>query len=142
MATARWCHYDHQADIGLRGYGADLSEAFTQAALALTGVITDPARVQPETAVTVECRATDAEFLLVEWLDELIYRMATRHLLFGRFEVVVDADGRHLTATAWGEAVDRQRHQPAVEVKGATLTDLRVTQEAPGRWVAQCVVDV
>ena len=142
MPTAGWHHYDHQADIGLCGYGPSLGEAFAQTALALTGVVTEPEAVRAEVSEPIECRAADAEFLLVEWLDELIYRMAVRGLLFGRFEVGVDADGRHLTATAWGEAVDRQRHQPAVEVKGTTLTDLSVREDGQGGWVAQCVVDV
>jgi len=34
------------------------------------------------------------------------------------------------------------RHQPTVEVKGATYTELKVAQDALGQWVAQCVVDV
>ena len=66
--------------------------------------------------------------------------MATRGLLFGRFEVRIAS--RKLVATAWGEPLDRKRHAPAVEVKGATLTSLRVAQEPDGSWVAQCVVDV
>ena len=142
MTTAGWHHYDHQADIGLCGYGPSLAEAFAQTALALTGVVTDPGMVRAEVAEHIECRAADAEFLLVEWLDELIYRMATRGLLFGRYEVAVDEGGRYLTATAWGEAVERARHAPAVEIKGATLTDLSVREDGQGGWVARCVVDV
>jgi SHS2 domain-containing protein len=66
--------------------------------------------------------------------------MAVRHMLFSRFEVRLD--GTRLHARAWGEAVDMARHQPAVEVKGATYTELRVFQDAQGLWHAQCVVDV
>ncbi|MGD8842471.1 MAG: archease [Gammaproteobacteria bacterium] len=47
-----------------------------------------------------------------------------------------------MDATAWGESIDTPRHQPAAEVKGATYTALSVHQDATGRWVAQCVVDV
>ena len=66
--------------------------------------------------------------------------MATRNMLFGRFSVRVA--GGTLAATAWGEPVDRARHRPAVEIKGATYTALSVTQRGDGAWVAQCVVDV
>ncbi len=66
--------------------------------------------------------------------------MATRHMVFGRFAVTIT--GNLLTATAWGEPVDRARHHPAVEVKGATYTALSVAQRKDGTWVAQCVVDV
>ena len=54
----------------------------------------------------------------------------------------VRIEGRRLFATAWGERIDVTRHQPAVEVKGATYTNLSVRQEPNGLWVAQCVVDV
>lgn len=44
-------------------------------------------------------------------------------------------------ASLWGERVDPARHRPAVEVKGATYTELKVAREGE-LWVAQCVVDV
>lgn len=138
--AGHWEHFSHGADIGVRGIGDTLAEAFEMAAVALTAVITDPARVQPREAVDIEVQAPDRDTLLVEWLDEIIYQMAVRHMLFGRYRV--DIDDGHLRATALGEPVDRARHQPAVEVKGATFTELRVTRTGRGRWLAQCVVDV
>ena len=135
-----WEHFGHGADIGVRGIGPTLSAAFEQAALALTGVVTDPGSVRPALAVPIACEAPSHELLLVEWLDALVYEMATRRMLFGAFVVSI-AEGR-LTATAWGEPVDRRRHEPAVEVKGATLTALRVARLEDGHWLAQCVVDV
>lgn len=135
-----WEHFPHVADIGVRGFGADPATAFENAALAMTAVITDPAAIRPAIAVAIQCRADDRELLLLEWLNALVFEMATRRMLFGRFGVTLDGDG--LTATAWGEPVDIARHQPTVEVKGATLTELKVEQAADGRWLAQCVVDV
>jgi tRNA nucleotidyltransferase (CCA-adding enzyme) len=140
MPQARWEHYEHLADIGVRGIAPTLSGAFEQAALAMTAVVTDPAALAGEQAVAINCQAPDPEFLLVDWLNALIYEMATRKLLFGRFEV--DISGDRLHATAWGEPVDVARHQPAVEIKGATYTTLAVTRRPDGLWQAQCVVDV
>lgn len=137
---AEWEHFEHAADIGVRGIGDSLSLAFEQAALALTAVITDPASVTAREAVVIRCEAPDRELLLVDWLNALIYEMATRHWLFARFEVVLDDNRLH--ARAWGEPLDIARHQPAVEVKGATYTMLAVRQQPDGRWLAQCVVDV
>lgn len=136
---ARWEHYPHGADIGVRGIGATPAQAFEQAALAMTAVITDPARVQSRDAIEVSCEAPDLELLLVDWLNAVIYEMATRRSLFGRFAVRLE--GNRLHAKAWGEPVDVARHQPAVEIKGATYTSLRVAQE-DGLWVAETVVDV
>jgi len=135
-----WEHFTHGADIGVRGSGATLAEAFEQAALALTAVIADPARIGSGTAIDICCQAPDVELLLADWLNALIYAMATRNMLFGRFEVRID--DRTLTAKAWGDPLDRARHQPAVEVKGATYTALSVVRHDDGLWVAQCVVDV
>ena len=129
--------------MGVRGLGTTLDEAFEQAALAMMAIITS-AEVFEQTTVEVECRAPDAEFLLVDWLNALIFEMATRQLLFSRFDVSIrKLNGElHLTAQARGEPVDRLRHQPAVEVKGATYTALDVHHDAVRGWLAQCVVDV
>jgi tRNA nucleotidyltransferase (CCA-adding enzyme) len=134
-----WEHFDHGSDIGIRGIGATKAEAFEQAALALTAVLTDPASVRHTTNVSVKCDAPSDELLLVDWLNALVYEMATRRLLFGEFHVHVR--NGHLSGDASGEPVDPDRHAPAVEVKGATVTALQVAQ-TDGRWVAQCVVDV
>ncbi|MGE3179229.1 MAG: archease [Vicinamibacterales bacterium] len=136
-----WCHLPHGADIGVRGQGPTIGAAFEEAALALTAVVTDPSRVRPVVPVTIRCEAPSDELLLVDWLNALVYEMATRRLLFSRFEVMIQ--GHALSATAWGEPVDPARHEPAVEVKGATYTALRVARtEADAGWVAECVVDV
>lgn len=137
--AGRWEHYAHDADLGVRGFGESRSEAFAQAALALTATVADPAAVQAQTPVAIACEAPDDELLLAQWLNALIYEMATRRMLFSRFDVTIE-DGR-LAARAWGEAVDPARHRPAVEPKGATYTTLRVARAAEG-WVAQTVIDV
>jgi len=125
--------------MGVRGFGATREQAFEQAALALTAVISDPAGVAPLERIDIQCEAPDEELLLADWLNGVIYEMSTRGMLFGRYEVHIDA-GR-LRASAWGEPVDRARHDPAVEIKGATYTALRVAREN-GEWIAQTVVDV
>lgn len=135
-----WEHFAHAADIGVRGYGRTPDEAFAQAALAMIAVITEPQRIEAHETVTLECRAPDLELLLADWLNALVFTMATRHLLFCGFDVHIT--GHHLHATVWGEPLDTARHQPAVEVKGATFTELRVASLDPGLWLAQCVVDV
>ncbi len=137
---ARWEHFPHEADVGVRGLGATLAQAFEQAALGLTAVITDPADVAPKEMLRLSCASSDAELLLVDWLNMLIYEMATRHILFSRFEVQLE--GNRLTAMVWGEELDITRHHPAVEVKGATYTALKVARQPDGGWLAQCVVDV
>jgi len=135
-----WQHFPHEADVGVRGLGQTLAEAFEQGAVALTAAVTDPESVSPREPVEISCVGQDPEILFVDWLNAVVYEMATRGMLFGRFEVAIEHD--RLRATAWGEPVQVEKHQPAVEVKGATYTALRVGRDEEGRWVAQCVVDV
>lgn len=138
--AADWEHVSHGADIGVRGRGATLAEAFANAATALTAVITEPDAVEPKTPVQIRCNAPDVELLLVDWLNALIFEMATRQMLFSRFDVEIS--GGQLEATAYGEPVSRQRHRPAVEVKGATLTGLAVRRLSDNAYTAECIVDV
>jgi len=136
---ARWEHFPHDADVGVRGFGATPGEAFEQAAQALTAVVTT-ALVEPKTEVVVTCEAPDLELLFVEWLNAIIYEMAVRKMLFSRFAVRIDRT--RLEGTLWGEPVDVARHAPACEPKGATYTALKVAADDKGIWSAGCIVDV
>jgi SHS2 domain-containing protein len=133
-------HFPHGADIGVRGIGHTKEEAFELAALALTEAVTEVASIVPREVVEVECAAPSDGLLLADWLNRLIYEMAVQHMLFGRFAVTIE--NGHLRARAWGEKVDRARHAPAVEPKGATFTELKVERRPDGAWIAQCVIDV
>ena len=135
-----WEHFPHRADMGIRGFGATREQAFEQAAIALIAIITEPARIEAEQKVKITCTETDDELLFVDWLNRLLYEMATRKMLFGRFEVHIE-QGR-LNATAWGQRTERAKHRPVVEVKAATYTALSVRQDENGMWTAQCIVDV
>ena len=139
ISPTRWEHFPHDADVGVRGRGATLAEAFEQAAVALTAIVTD-AKIAEKNSAEVSCEAPDVELLLVDWLNAIIYEMAVRNMIFGRFKVTI-SDTR-LRGTMWGEPVDQVKHAPACEPKGATYTALRVAQEADGTWSAACIVDV
>lgn len=140
VRNGRWELFPHAADVGVRGYGQDRAEAFENAARAMTAACFELDSVRCESCIAVTCSAASDEVLLVDWLNALIFEMATRSMVFGDFRVrISDQD---LTGEAWGEPVDRQRHAPACEPKGATYTALRVSQERDGLWCAECVVDV
>ncbi len=140
MKGLGWEHFEHEADIGLRVIAPDRATVFQLMGEALTAVVTAPELVRLEQERVIRCEAPDDALLLVDWLNALIYDMATEHMLFGAWQVQLA--GQRLTARVRGEPVDRQRHQPAVEVKGATYTALRMECDPAGIWHAQCVVDV
>jgi SHS2 domain-containing protein len=138
--VASWEHYAHGADIGIRGFGRSAEEAFEQAAIALTAVVADVSGVRPSVQIEIHCEAPDLELLLVSWLNAIIYEMAVRNMLFSSYRVILS--GLSLSGVLVGETIDPARHQPAVEVKGATVTDLKVECDLEGHWRAQCIVDV
>lgn len=140
IGTAHWEHFHHVADIGVRGIGRTREEAFVQAGIGLAAVVTDPAGVRLQSRVDLAAEGCDDDLLLLGWLDAIIYAMATRRMVFGAFDIAFVPGGA--TGHAWGEAVEVARHQPVVEVKAATFTELRVRRLRDGRWLAQCVVDV
>ena len=140
METENWEHYSHPADMGIRGIGNTKEKAFTQAALALTAIITNPKCVEPAERIEIECEEIDDEQLFFVWLNTLIYEMSSRNMLFSKFEIVLK--DKKLHAEIWGEKINSQKHKPVVEVKAATYADLKVRRGKNDLWIAQCIVDV
>lgn len=136
----RWEHFPHAADMGVRGFGDSPGQAFAAAATAMTAVITEPSGVAPLECVELDCSAPNPEILLYDFLNAIVFEMAVGGRVFSRFQVSIS--GGRLHAVVWGEPVNRERHQPSVEVKGATFTQLCVRQADDGLWVAQCVIDI
>ncbi|HTY22628.1 MAG TPA: archease [Desulfomonilaceae bacterium] len=131
--------FEHEADIGIRGFGSTMNEAFANAAAALFSVMVATETVEPKVRRMITVSAPDEELLLVEWLNALLSASDIDHMVFSRFEV--DIKGTSLVGTAWGEILDQKRHEPKVEVKGATYHLLQVKKK-DGLFTAQCVVDV
>lgn len=131
--------FEHEADVGIRGYGRTMEEAFAHAAVALYSVMVQVDRITPREKRDIEVTAPDRELLLVEWLNALLSLSDIERMVFSKFTVHIK--GSILKGAAWGEPLDRMRHEPKVEVKGATYYLLRVGEEN-GVFLAQCVVDV
>ena len=139
-----WKLFSHQSDIGIRAKAAILSRAFEDAALGLTAIITDPKDVETLQPVDIECGGENEEALFFNWMSRVIYEMDVRKMLFGRYEVKIENVKREnlkLSAIAWGEKINFDRHSPAVEPKAVTLNQLSVKEENK-EWTVQCVIDV
>ncbi len=133
-------HFDHAADIGVKGVGGSIEEAFAEAALGVMAVMCDVEKVVCEEYMDIECPFEDDEnILFVDWLNAVIYEVSCKNMIFGRFEVTINEGV--LKGRAYGERIDPERHDIAVEVKGATYTGLCVGKEG-GSFFVQCVVDV
>ncbi|HLE96854.1 MAG TPA: archease [Candidatus Thermoplasmatota archaeon] len=139
--TSRFEFLDHTADLGIRGTGATLGEAFAGAALGLFSHMTDPERVEARGEVEVHLEAGTGEDLLVAWLEELRFANESRLLVFARFEADVsrDATGWRLHGHAFGEDYDAARHGHIHEVKAITRHHLKVQAEPP---LVEVILDI
>lgn len=136
---AQYETFEHEADIGIRGFGQSIEEAFENAALALYSVMIDVDRVKSAEKKMISVSAPDRELLLVEWLNALLSLSDIERIVFSKFAVKIT--DLTLSGTAWGEKLDKTRHRLGVEVKGATYHMLSI-REQNGKFAAQCVVDV
>ncbi len=116
---------DHTADVGIRAYGENMSQAFANAAGALFSLIAELDSIEEFLHRDIELIATDQESLLVEWLNELIYLFDTENIIFRRFDITGLTDTR-LRARGFGEMVDSSKHRLKTGVKAATYHMLRV----------------
>jgi len=132
--------FDHTADLGLRIRAPDLNTLFAEAGEALfAAIVEDLGTIEARQRLEIELSAEERDYLLFDWLKELLYQFDTEHFLFGRFDVRV-TDSR-LQATAWGERLDPPRHQLAHEVKAVTYHGLRLERTNDG-WLAEVIVDI
>lgn len=132
--------FEHTADVGLRVASPNLAELFTDAARGLMSLLVEnPADVRPRQASRIEIPGAAIDFLLFDWLNELLFRFETQHTLFCEFVPVIADDG--LTADVWGEPMDLSRHHMAHEVKAITYHQFEVKQ-SPDGWTAHMIFDI
>ena len=142
MTPIEWL--DHTADMGFRAIGDSIEGAFSEAARALFSLMFALEEIQPLTEHRIEVSAPSLAELLVEWLSELLIQKELSRLVFSRFEVAIagnELSGFVAEGLAFGEMMDRERHQPGTEVKGISYLGLDVSQRDE-MWIAQVIVDV
>lgn len=140
----RYEQFEHQADVGIRGYGETLEEAFENGAKAMFSVMVNLERVEPKKEVEIECEAANLEELFIEWLNKLLSEAGIENLVFSDFkikEIKKVNSGYKLLGLAKGEGLNPEKHEPKVEVKAATYSQLRV-EKKENQYIAQTIVDV
>lgn len=118
--TGTWQHFPHGADVGVRGIGASVAEAFAAAACALIAAQVDLTAVQPGQPVEIVCRGSDMDDLLYVWLNTLISEMAVRRMVFARVDVAVNEN--RLDAVTWGEPLSVDHDQPKAASASAEMS--------------------
>ncbi|MGF1579544.1 MAG: archease [Gemmataceae bacterium] len=132
--------FDHTADLGLRIQSPDLNSLFEEAARAMfTAVVEDLSTIEDKVEVEIRIEGDEVDYLLFDWLTDLLIRFDADHMLFGKFEVEVTPTG--MRGRVWGEKIDRSRHEIEHEVKAITYHGLAVEQTEAG-WLAEIIVDI
>lgn len=136
----KYQHIDHTADAGIKVYGSNLADLFSNAALGLFEIIANLEKLSTNIERLVQVEATDQEALLVNWLSELNYLFFTEREIYKEFQIDELTDTK-LLARIKGEKLDYDRHEIYTEVKAVTYHQLYIKQTAQG-WEAQIIFDL
>lgn len=132
--------FEHTADLGLRITAPDLEGLFAEAGRGLASlIVANLEEVRPLQAREITIAGKETDYLLFDWLTELLYIFDTERLLLVDFQIQIDDQG--LRATCRGESIDATRHQMDREVKAITYHGLRVEPTDQG-WQAEVIVDI
>lgn len=133
-------YLEHTADIGIIAYGQDIRQVFANAGRGLFSIIVNLDDIEPVELVHIEATAPDREALLVSWLNELIYLVDARDLLFKDFNIDNLTD-TEIKAVGYGEKIDTSKHHLKIQVKAATYYQLKI-EEKEGGFRAQVIFDI
>lgn len=136
--------FEHKADVGVRGYGKTIEEAFVNGAKAMFSVMVNLKKIEPKKEIKIECEADNLEELFVEWLNTLLSEAGIENLVFSEFkikEIKKTNSGYKLVGVVQGEELNPEKHEPKVEVKAATYSQLKIERKG-NQYIAQTIVDV
>jgi len=131
---------EHPADIGFRAFGATLPELFTEAAMAMLAIASDPQAAEVRETYRLAVQSGDRESLLVAWLSEVLHWFDGKRVAFHEFHVSQFND-TSLEATGAGEPRLAERHRARLIVKAVTYHQLKIEQRE-GLWVAEVYLDI
>ena len=131
---------DHTADIGVKAYGSNISEAFENAAKAMFDLITDNSSIENIGQYNIELKSPNIEQLLVDWLSELLFLNSAKNLVFGLFEVNIDKQKCIISSNIFGEEFKKSKHKIGLEIKAITYHMLEVKIDKP--YSVQILFDI
>ena len=132
--------FEHTADLGLRVRANDLPELFAEAGRGLSAmIVSNPEAVAAREERQLEIAGDETDYLLFDWLNELLILFEVEHFVVKEFEVKVTAVC--VVAQVRGEPLDPRRHRLEHEVKAITYHGLKV-EEGPDGWLAEIIVDI
>ena len=132
----RYRYFDHTADILFKAYGKNLEEQFSNAALALFGVMIDPKKVKTVITYTIKVKGKDEKALLYNFLEELLYLLDAKFFLLSSVKYLTLKNGT-LEAEVVGDTINDSYNVEGVEVKAVTYHDMKIEKN-----YVQVVLDI
>ena len=132
-------YFEATADIGLKAYGKDMSQAFENAGLAMFNIITETSDITPLKEIEFEMTSEDETALLYDYLEELLFFHEIEFMLFCEFHVKID-ENLHLEAKIKGETIDWDKHERKTEIKAITFHEMAVKKTTP--FEVRAIVDL
>ncbi len=150
MSDAEFQEIEHTADWALRVRGDDLPSLFQAAARGMFSLLTDLTQVANTSRETVELEALDLETLLIDWLNELLYRVEGTNVVYTHF-AIEDLDAGASGSTKPAEQATPAKLRATVgggpaptldkTIKAATFSGLHITRNKHG-YTTEIVFDV
>lgn len=131
---------DHTADTGIRVWGRNKQELFTEAARAMSELIADAGRVSCKKPKDLYIEGLDLTDLLINWLRELLFLWSADQLLI-RCSRIIDMTDNTLYAQAFAEPFDPEKHVIYTDIKAVTYHGAEAAPSGSG-WEATVIFDV
>ena len=126
--------YEFEAD-------ADTKEnLFAICGIAVFEAMTDVTKIQPAERIELEVTAENDTDLLYSFLAELIYIKDTENVFLAKFELTFK-EGFGLACSAYGEHIDRERHDLKTDVKAVTYHNFKFEKISSG-YRAHVILDL
>ncbi|UCF04866.1 MAG: archease [bacterium] len=136
---------DHTADMGLRGWGPGIPEAFEEIALAMFELIAEPGYEAGTYETSIRCQGRDLDELLVEFLNTLLAQADIDDVVYRSVNISGVKHGGEtweMDAVAFGTPRELAKEYLRAEVKAATYCGVLVEETDTGMWETRCVVDL
>jgi len=138
-------YLEHTADAKFRAYGATLGECFENSAKAMVNVVCALEKIEVKEETEISAEAESAEDLLHKFLENLLFEIETREMLYSEFKIEIGNDRTNwfLKCIARGEAINLEKHSIKSEIKAVTWHEFFLRKDAEKNlWVAQVIVDI
>lgn len=121
---------DHATDAFIEVTARDIKEAFSIAADATINLTLDQSKVEEKQEREFSAHGKDLRYLLFSWLEEITFVLITDGFAIRRIEFdMAENSGYKISAKAFGEPLDLQKHGFKVEIKAPTFYEMEIRQD-------------